>query len=363
MSSISSCDGEGEIFPTKRHVSPKSAERVERDLGEAMREGLAVPRPLGGYADGMDPGRGRGRSRGRGRERERRDSDVAVMQNVGGSRAWKRDMTAEEKRRRDEIEREWREKEERCRYEEENDVMDDVGENMFEPTMGSGMHSQKSDGEELPMERSRRWEQRSSFTREPVERLSRGRQLERGSNRVERSMRMRKEQHIPLDAEESTQTRRSNALGRRELSGRRIESRQNDENENGFVEQPLRGRATNEHLSARSGNCRRQIEPENIIDLATAAAETFRKNNFPNKVEQPKQQENKPLEKKQPEKKQSVNMRPEKTPEKGKEQAEVSSSDDALQRLRRIRSGLLFRKQDDEEEMPFAIPISKSTEK
>lgn len=361
MSSVSSCDGEGEIFPIKRRVSPASARRVEREMGEAMREGLAVPRPLGGYAEGMDPRRGRQGNRGRGRGRERRDSDAVVAQDVGGSRAWKREMTEQEKRRREEIEREWREREERCRYEEENDAIEDVGDNMFEPTMGQGKHSQKSDREELPMERSRRWEERSSLEAAPLELSSRGRQLEMDSNRVERLTRLMKERYILNDAEETTENRRRNALDRHELSNRRSESRQNDGKDNGFVNQPLRGRAMDEHmhLSARSGNCRRQISPENIVDLATAAAENFRQNNLPEGVEHPKEQENKSLEKKQ-----SENKRPEKMLEKGNEKAEDSSSDDALQRPRRICSGPIFRKQDDEEEMPFAMPpISKSADK
>ena len=366
MSSISSCDGEGEIFPIKRMVSPGEAERVEREMGEAMRE--AFPKPLGGYADGMEPGRRGRRSRNvsrSGRQRERRHSDVVVAQDVGSSKAWKREMTAEEKWRREEIEREWMEKEERCRYEEENDMMDNVGENMFEPTMGPLMRSQRLEEEKIPMERSSYWDTRSSVITEPLECSYRGRQLHRGSNRVERPTRLRKERIIPTSAEEAIQTRRSNGPDRLELSHRKKEPAQDDQSENGFVEQPLRGRAIERYPSAQSGNCRQRIEPENFTELATAAAQVFHEKNVPKKAEQPLQQENTPLENKELEKKQSETKRPEETPKKDTEQGEDSDSDDALQLPKRVLSVPRFRnREDDEEEMPFAmIPISKSAAK
>lgn len=154
-----SCDGEDEIFPTVVRVPPAKEEQVKADITDAMRK--SFPSPLGQLMKNEKPGQPETR------KKTRRGEDVVVKKTVGNGEAWKREMSRKDQQRRKEIEKEWQEKEERSRDEEENRVMTSMTTGMFVPTLK--LHLQASAREDSVQEHTDGQREQSAFTIQPVQ--------------------------------------------------------------------------------------------------------------------------------------------------------------------------------------------------
>ena len=282
-----SCDGEDEIFPTVVRVPTAEKEQVKTGIKDAMKE--SFPMPLHRYMKNEEPGISQRKKNSR-----RGKDDVITKKQIGNGEAWKGEMSLEAERRWKELQKEWQQKDERNRDDEENKVMESITGGMFVSTLE--LHLQASKREEGVMEDSGIRKDRLGFVVQPVQGVSRGDSSENNS-KSEHLDQLRRERHVPQCGEP-----RAHAGNSKENAS-----------------------AKHEHSSRRSK------EPQNIRQVAEAAARM----NQPKRVSEREEQQN-----------QRKN-----TQDKGK-QVEDSSDDDVLHRRKREFRGKLF--PDEEEEMPFA---------